>query len=89
MFSPACVQMDKGDCCHNKACPRTYADYGSYLKKRRCVVPSDMCNLEQRIKEGQDPRLCTICDLLRDKSPCGPKGQRLWPRRRAYDCLRL
>ncbi len=42
-----------GQCCHGKgACQRSYVDYGTYLKNRKCVGPSDLCTLQYKIEHG-------------------------------------
>ena len=43
------------NCCDKQPCRRSYADYGTYLKKRTCVGPSDLCSLERMIQDGKIP----------------------------------
>ena len=67
IFSPVCVHMPGNNrsslvpganCCDNQPCRRTYADYGTYLKKRRCVGPSDLCTFQRNVQEGKIPVGC-------------------------------
>ena len=51
IFSPASVQMPGKQCC-NGGCRGSYADYGTYLKNRKCVTPSDLCTLEHKVQHG-------------------------------------
>jgi hypothetical protein len=51
--------MSGTQCCQGDGpCRRTYADYGTYLKNRLCVGPSDLCTLEHRITHGVIPHGC-------------------------------
>ena len=42
-----------GQCCKAVGpCRKSYVDYGTYLKNRKCVGPSDFCRLEYDIQHG-------------------------------------
>lgn len=43
-----------GRCCKGIGpCRKSYVDYGTYLKNRKCVGPSDLCTLEYKIEHGK------------------------------------
>ena len=47
------VPAHTGRCCpKNGPCRRSYVDYGTYLKNRKCVGPSDLCTLQYKIEHG-------------------------------------